>query len=100
MAGAGSFFIAVLAIWALNRRRTFAGRGLQRRPLEALPYLSTQVGGAAINLWVFGVCLRNFPLLARIPVLGLGVGAVGGFALNFLLSNAVLYSRSRVTTSG
>lgn len=90
-----SFISAVLITWALNRRHTFAKRGLQRRSVEAFFYTAIQIGGALINLAIFGVCLALLPQLARIPVIPLAIGAVGGFAFNFLLSSKWLYARVR-----
>jgi putative flippase GtrA len=91
-----SFLSAVVITWALNRRHTFPERGLQRRSTEAFFYTAIQGGGALINLAVFGVCLAIQPRLAHIPVIPLAIGAVAGFAFNFLLSSKWLYSRLRV----
>jgi putative flippase GtrA len=88
-----SFCTAVLVTWALNRRHTFAGRGLQRRSVEALSYAAIQICGALVNLAIFGWSLKLLPQLSRIPVVALGIGAAGGFVFNFAVSNAVLYAR-------
>jgi putative flippase GtrA len=90
-----SFLVAVLVTWALNRRHTFAGRGLDRRSAEAFFYALIQVCGAAINLAIFGVCLLYWPQLRNTPVIPLAIGAIGGFAWNFVASNALLYARRR-----
>lgn len=90
-----SFITAVLITWALNRRHTFPNRGLHRRSTEALFYTTIQSGGALINLGIFGACLTLIPELAAVPVLPLAVGAVGGFAFNFVLSSKWLYARLR-----
>jgi putative flippase GtrA len=90
-----SFITAVLITWALNRRHTFPDRGLRHRPTEAFFYTAIQGGGALINLGIFGVCLALLPQLARVPVIPLAIGAVGGFAFNFVLSSKWLYSRLR-----
>jgi putative flippase GtrA len=90
-----SFLTAVLATWALNRRHTFAGRGLERRSTEALFYIAIQMCGAAINLAIFGASLLLWPQLRGVPVVPLAIGAVGGFVFNFGASNAVLYARRR-----
>ena len=95
-----SFISAVLITWALNRRHTFAGRAWQQRSVEAFFYTAIQVGGALINLAIFGACLALFPQLARIPVIPLAIGAVGGFVFNFLLSSKWLYSRLRSGKGG
>lgn len=95
-----SFLTAVLITWWLNRRHTFARRGLQRRSLEAFFYTAIQGGGAAINLAIFGASLAVMPQLASFPVIPLAIGAVGGFAFNFLLSSKLLYSRLRSDSPG
>lgn len=91
-----SFLLAVLMTWRLNRRHTFAGRGLQRRLIEAFLYIGIQVCGALINVAIFGLCLHMAPRLAAVPVLPLAIGAAAGFGFNFTASNLVLYSRARV----
>lgn len=93
-----SFLSAVLITWVLNRRHTFPQRGLERRATEAFFYTAIQGGGALINLAVFGVCLAMWPKLAHVPVMPLAIGAVAGFAFNFLLSSRWLYSRLRAAS--
>ncbi|WP_129781551.1 GtrA family protein [Peristeroidobacter soli] len=95
-----SFLTAVLTTWALNRKHTFADRGLQRRSTEAFLYTAIQGGGALINLGIFGVCLAVLPQFARVPVIPLAIGAVGGFVFNYVLSSKWLYSRFRLSKSG
>lgn len=90
-----SFLSAVFITWALNRRHTFARHGLEHRGTEAFFYTMIQAGGALINLAVFGVCLTLQPKLSHAPVIPLAIGAVAGFAFNFLLSSKWLYSRLR-----
>lgn len=90
-----SFLSAVLITWALNRRLTFAQRGLKRPAAEAFFYTVIQGGGALLNLAVFGACLFLWPKLGRVPVIPLAIGAVAGLAFNFLLTSKWLYSRPR-----
>lgn len=90
-----SFVTAVLVTWVLNRRHTFANRGLQHRSLEALFYAVIQGGGAIVNLAIFGVCLWLAPQLSRMPVIPLAIGAIGGFVFNFFISGKLLYARLR-----
>jgi putative flippase GtrA len=90
-----SFSAAVLITWMLNRRFTFAGRARSNRSAEALVYTVIQVCGAVINLGIFGMTLRYFPNLQQYPVIPLGIGATGGFAFNFAVSNTLLYARER-----
>ena len=94
-----SFFTAVLVTWALNRRHTFAGRGLQRLSTEAFIYIVIQICGAAINLGLFGACLYYAPRLRTMPVIPLAIGAIGGLAWNFTASNFLLYARRRTHES-
>lgn len=90
-----SFLTAVLVTWVLNRRYTFINRGLRHKTTEALGYTLIQTGGALINLAIFGVCLHFFATLRALPVIPLSVGAVGGFAFNYLLSDQLLYRKRR-----
>lgn len=90
-----SFLTAVLTTWLLNRRHTFAGRGLQRRSVEGFFYILIQAGGALFNLAIFGICLLVMPQLGKVPVIPLAIGAVGGFGFNFFASSRLLYSRLR-----
>jgi len=92
-----SFLSAVLITWALNRRHTFSQRGFERPATEAFFYTVIQGGGALINLAVFGACLALWPKFKPVPVAPLAIGAVAGFAFNFLLSSKWLYSRLRVS---
>lgn len=94
-----SFLSAVLITWALNRRHTFPKRGLERRTTEAFFYTAIQGGGALINLAVFGACLVMWPKLRQLPVVPLAIGAVAGFAFNFLLSSKWLYSNQVIRAS-
>lgn len=94
-----SFLTAVLATWVLNRRHTFPDRGLQRPSMEALFYATIQSGGAVINLAMFAAALALIPSLARFPVVALAIGAVGGFAFNYLVSSKLLYARRRAQAS-
>jgi putative flippase GtrA len=90
-----SFLVAVLATWALNRRYTFAGRGLTRSSIEAVWYILIQTCGAAINLAIFGAVLLYWPQLGEVPVIPLAFGSIGGLVFNFSASNGFLYARRR-----
>jgi putative flippase GtrA len=90
-----SFLTAVTATWLLNRRLTFAGRGLQSRSLEAISYGAIQVCGALINLAVFGFCLARFPQLAALPLIPFAAGAGVAMICNYLAASRLLYVRKR-----
>jgi putative flippase GtrA len=90
-----SFLTAVLVTWILNRRYTFAGRGLERSSVEVVCYILIQAVGAAVNLAIFCALLFYRPSLGEVPVIPLAIGSIGGFAFNFGASNAFLYARRR-----
>lgn len=90
-----SFATAVLVTWLLNRRLTFAGRGLQRRSVEALGYGAIQAVGSGINLLVFGLCLAAIPRLAAMPVIPFAVGSGVAMVFNYLALKRLLYARER-----
>lgn len=90
-----SFLIAVSITWLLNRKFTFPGRGPASRAVEAVAYGAIQVGGAVINLALFGACLAYSSRLETMPVVPLAFGAVGGLGFNFTASKLLLYSRIR-----
>lgn len=90
-----SFLAAVTTTWLLNRRLTFAGRGLQRRSLEAIGYGTIQVCGALINLAVFGFCLARFPQLAAMPLIPFAAGAAVAMLFNYVAASRLLYARRR-----
>lgn len=91
-----SFALALLVTWLLNRTLTFAGRGPERRSVEAFFYVVIQVIGGALNLAVFAVCLHYWPQLGEVPVVPLAIGAAGSFGFNFAASNGLLYAKRRV----
>jgi putative flippase GtrA len=88
-----SFLTAVLVTWTLNRRLTFAGRGLARSSLEAILYAAIQGGGALVNVVIYITVLLWVPTLASFPVVALAIGAAGGFVFNYLMSSKWLYAR-------
>ena len=90
-----SFVTAVTATWLLNRRLTFAGRGLQRRSLEAIGYGTVQLCGALINLAVFGFCLGLFPRLTALPLIPFAAGAGIAMIFNYVAASRLLYARRR-----
>jgi len=84
-----SFPVAVTVTWWLNRKYNF--RTIGSRLSEGGRYLVAQVGGALANLAIFVVVLSAWPLAASWPLIGLGIGAVGGLGANFLLANFFVF---------
>jgi putative flippase GtrA len=90
-----SFLVAVTTTWLLNRRLTFAGRGLQRRSVEAIGYGTIQACGALINLAVFAFCLARFPRLVALPLIPFAAGAAVAMLFNYVAASRLLYARRR-----
>jgi len=86
---------AVLATWLLNRNFTFAGRGLRHWPLEAVLYIGSQAFGLCINLGAFALLLPVLPRPGGVPILAQAGGSAVALAVNFAVSNYLLYSRKR-----
>lgn len=76
-----SFFAAVTATWAINRRYTFADRRSYRAPQEYSRYIATQTLGAVLNYAVFAAAILMLPVIAHYPVLPLALGS--GVAMFF-----------------
>jgi putative flippase GtrA len=90
-----SFPVALACTWLLNRRWSFAGRGLESSSLEYLTYVGIQIIGAATNVGVFIGCLRRWPSLAVFPVIPLAIGAAFALAFNYSALRWFLYRRRR-----
>ncbi len=88
-----SFLTAVLVTWIMNRNYTFVHGRMSNKASEALGYTLIQTGGALVNLAIFGICLHFIASLRLLPVIALSIGAVGGFAFNYLLSDRLLYAQ-------
>jgi putative flippase GtrA len=88
-----SFVTAVVATWLLNRRFTFLHRDEARSNVKAVVYAATQLCGAAINFVLFVAMVHWYPNLASVPVIPLGVGAVAGFAFNFLICDELIFRK-------
>jgi len=90
-----SFLPAVLVTWLLNRRHTFAGRGLRRAPAEAIAYVAIQTIGAGINFGTFILFLAWMPQLRTLAFVPLAVGSAVALFFNYTTSSLLLYSRPR-----
>ena len=90
-ARAVSFPLAVSATFALNRAWTFRGH-LRGAAFPAFGgYLTIQLIGAAINLFVYVLAIELFEPLRALPVLALAFGAAAGLVFNFSASRALVF---------
>ncbi len=88
-----SFPLAVLATWLLNRVYTYRS---DNPPVEeGARYFAVQVVGALSNLATYAACIRYLPGMGSWPVLCLAVGAAVGLVVNYALSSALVFVRSR-----
>jgi putative flippase GtrA len=94
-----SFPVAVSVTWWLNRRLAFKGRGMSDRRTEYAAYVTVQLLGAAINLAVFGLCLRVLPWLAEWPLIPFAVGSAVALVFNYAGARFTIYRRPRAATS-
>jgi putative flippase GtrA len=92
-----SFPLAVTSTWLLNRRYAFRGAARGDRRVEYAGYWAIQLGGAAVNFAVFGLCLRAAPALQRWPFIAVAVSGLAAMLVNFALARSTVY---RAPTSG
>jgi putative flippase GtrA len=88
-----SFPSAVFITWWLNRKYNF--RSDEAVLTEASRYFGSQGVGALTNVAVFVCCLYFLPSLAGRPIFALGLGAIAGLTVNFLLSYFYVFNKSR-----
>lgn len=86
-----SFLCAVTTTWWFNRTYTFAGNASSRRLLEWGRYVTSQVGGGAVNYAIYVVLLYAVAEVQRWPVLGVAAGSVGGLLVNFMLARRYVF---------
>lgn len=92
-----SFLVAATVCWWLHRRITF--RLTSAASLhEWLRYMSANALGAAINIGGYAALVFSSEVFRHHPVLAVGIGALGGMVINYLLSAFVVF-RGRTTPS-
>jgi putative flippase GtrA len=90
-----SFLLAATVTWALNRRFAFG----DRQPLEGqtsrqyFQYLGAQSLGSLANMAVYAFLLWQCPRLQAMVVVPLGIGAVVGALMNYLLLDRWVFKR-------
>ena len=89
-----SWFAAATFNWYLNRRLTFASKDTAVVREWARFLLANAVGGA-VNMGTYAVLVANWGVMARLPVLAVGVGSIAGLVFNFALSWTVVFSRGK-----
>jgi putative flippase GtrA len=90
-ARAVSASVSISTTWALNRRVTFRKQKSPDARSEYLRYVAAQVFGLILNLGVFAAGVAFVPLLRRVPLLALVLGAAVALAANFLTAKHLAF---------
>lgn len=90
-----SFLAAATGTWLFNRRYTFKNVRHYGRFGEWSRYVFAMCGGFAVNFAVYSSLVYHFELIRRLPALGVAVGSLGGFAVNFTASRYWIYRQRK-----
>jgi putative flippase GtrA len=98
----GSFAVAVVVTWLLNRSFTFAstarpgGGETARGPAaEFARYLGSQGLGWLVNFALYSLVVAAFRTVDHIALYALAVGSAAAMGLNFLLASYFVFGRPR-----
>lgn len=90
-----SFLAAASCTWGLNRSFTFRGASASRTGFalgrEYLTYLSSMLGGAAVNYAVYALTL-HWMTGALAPTLGVASGSCAGLVVNFAAARKFVFT--------
>jgi putative flippase GtrA len=87
-----SFLVAATFAWALNRSFTFKAAHLGSPLAQWMRYVSANAIGMAVNLATYYALIWLFPLVYRLPFIGVAAGAVVGLAFNFTASKKLVFA--------
>lgn len=88
-----SFLLAVSATWLLNRLWTFKFKKIISIHREYVYYFGTQALGAIINLSIFFVLIKIYPLFRDAPLIPLAFGAAVSLVFNYTASKITVFKR-------
>lgn len=86
-----SFVAAATGTWLFNRRYTFRGVRVYGRLGEWSRYMLAMSAGFVCNYAVYSLLVFHFPLVQRLPFLGVAAGSLAGLSVNFLSSKLWIY---------
>lgn len=86
-----SFLAAATGTWLFNRRYTFKHVRHYGRFGEWSRYVFAMCGGFAVNFSIYSSLVYHVELIQRLPALGVAVGSLGGFVVNFSASRYWIY---------
>jgi putative flippase GtrA len=81
-----SFLMAATGTWLFNRRFTFKSIRHYGHFGEWSRYVFAMCGGFAVNFSIYSALVYHYELIQRLPALGVAVGSMGGFVVNFSAS--------------
>lgn len=88
-----SFLLAVSSTWLLNRVWTFnLGKVISIRR-EYAHYFGAQALGAVINLSIFFLWLKIYPVLRDSPLIPFAAGAAVSLAFNYMVSKEFVFKK-------
>jgi len=88
-----SFLCAVTFTFEFNRRITFAGGTARSWPAQWLHYVSTQLGGFALNYGAYAATVYLLEIAQRWPVLAVAVGSIAGLLVNYHSARRWVFGR-------
>ncbi len=86
-----SFSAAVTTTWFLNRQRTFADSKDTRVVSEWSRYAAVNSIGSVLNMGIFFWLIAQYEVLARIPLIPLGIAASVALVFNFIASKYIVF---------
>lgn len=90
-----SFLCAVIVTFSFNRRHTFADSPSQPLWRQAGRYLFAMMGGFVVNYTSYALLVHFVDLVRAIPVIGVAVGSVAGWLVNFASSRFWVFGRGK-----
>lgn len=90
-----SFLAAATTTWSLNRRFTFKDVRHYGRFGEWSRYVFAMCGGFSVNFSIYSALVYHYALIQGLPALGVAIGSMGGFVVNFSASRFWIFRHSK-----
>ncbi len=90
-----SFLAAASGTWLFNRRFTFKDVRHYGRLGEWSRYVFAMSGGFLVNFAIYSALVYHHALFQRLPALGVAIGSLGGFVVNFSASRFWIYRQRK-----
>lgn len=90
-----SFVAAVFTTWLINRHYTFSGYREDSLTREFARYLTSCLGGGAVNLLSYSALVNLLDLTPGWLPVAVGFGSLSGMVVNFLLAKHFVFSYTK-----